>query len=77
MKNNLKSFMRFCNANKIDNLNIGEGGRERKKQKSKAIYRTSQNIVIHVYLESLLSQSFPLLGITVCLTSFGYFSSLC
>ena len=34
--------------------------------KSKRIYRTSQNIsIVNVFLESLLSESFPLLGVTV------------
>ena len=48
-----------------------EGGRKRKK-KSKRIYRTSQNIrIINVCLESLLSEYFPALGVTVHLTSLG------
>ena len=46
----------------------GKRGKERKK--SKRIYRTSQNIrKINVFLESLLSESFPSLGVTVHLTS--------
>ena len=46
--------------------------REKKKIKSKRIYRTSQNIrIINVFLESLLSESFPWLGVTVHLTSLG------
>ena len=43
-----------------------EGKRGKKKKKSKRIYRTSQKIrVISVILESLLSESFATLGITV------------
>ena len=57
-------------------------GRERKqikkKEKSKRIYRTSQNIrIIIVFLESLLSDSFPSLGVTVQLTSLGSPPTLC
>ena len=43
-----------------------------KRKKSKRIYRTSQDMrMIHVLLESLLSESFPSLGGTVHLTSLG------
>jgi len=46
--------------------------RGKKKKKSKKIYRTSQNIrIINVFLESLLSESFPSLGVTVHLLSLG------
>ena len=49
-----------------------------KKKKSKRIYRTSQNIgIINVSLESLLSESFPALGVTVRLTSLGCPPTLC
>ena len=50
-----------------------EGGRgEGKKKNSKRIYRTSQKIrIINVFLESVLSASFPVLGITVHLTFLG------
>ena len=45
---------------------ITEGAkREKKNKKSKRTYRTRQNIrVINVFLESLLSESFPSLGVT-------------
>ena len=54
----------------------GGGGRKKKKKnkkkKSKRFYRTSQKIrIINVFLESLLSESFPSLGVTVHLTSLG------
>ena len=64
----LKSLIIFHSANKIDNTGVGAGGE--KKKKSKRIYRTSQNIrIINVFLESLLSESFSSLGVTVYLTS--------
>ena len=54
---------------------------EREKKglkKSKSIYRTSQKIrIINVFLESLLSESFPSLGATVHLTSLGRPPTLC
>ena len=62
----LKSLIRFYSADKINNYNMGGGN----KKKSKGIYRTSQNIrIINVFLESLLSESLPLLRVTVHLTS--------
>ena len=46
--------------------------REKRNKKSKRTYRTSQNIrIINVFLESLLSESFPSLGVTDLLTSLG------
>ena len=56
----------------------GELKKEKKRKKSKRIYRTSRNIrIINVFLESLLSKSFPLLGVTVHLTSLGGPPTLC
>ena len=50
----------------------------KKEKKSKRIYRASQNIRrINVFLESLLSESFPLLAVTVHLTSLGCPPTLC
>ena len=52
--------------------------KERRKKKSKRIYRRSQNIrSINVFLESLLPDSFLLLDVTVLLTSPGYPPTLC
>ena len=53
---------------------MGEGGEKKKKKKQKKtfkrFYRANQNIrIINVFLESLLSESFPSLGVTVYLTS--------
>ena len=77
-KKKLKSLIRFHSGNKINNSNRG-GEREKKKEKkSKRIYRSSQNIrITNVFLESLLSESFPLLGVTVHLTSLGCPPTLC
>jgi len=63
--------LRFHSANKIKNYNRRRG-KGNKRKKPKRIYRTSQNIrIINVFLESLLSESFPSLGVTVHLTSLG------
>ena len=52
--------------------------KKRKRKKSKRIYRTSQNIrIINVLLESLLSESFPLLGVTVHPTFLRCTPTLC
>ena len=72
----LKSLIRFHSANKIGHYSRG-GGKER-KTKLKRIYRASQNMrIIHVFFESLLSESFPSLGVTVHLTSLGCPPALC
>ena len=48
------------------------GGRKRKKNPKETTEQTSQNIrVINVFLESLLSASFPSRGVTVHLTCLG------
>ena len=66
----LQSLIGLLSVNKIDDYNRGGKGRGRKK--SKSIYRTSQKVrIINVFLESLLSESFPSLGVTVHLTSLG------
>ena len=53
--------------------------REKKRlKKSNSIYRTSQKIrIINVFLESLLSESFPSVGVTVHLSSLGCPPTLC
>ena len=61
----------------IKSTTTTEGGKEKKK-KSKGIYRTSQNTrKINVFLESLLSESFPSPGVTVHLTCLGCPLTLC
>ena len=51
--------------NKTDNYN-------REMEKRKKVHRTGYNIkTIDVFLESLLSESFPSLGVTVLLASLG------
>ena len=78
---NLKTLIRFHSANKIGNYNRGwgrVGRKEKQKTKLKRIYRASQNMrIIHVFLESLLSESFPSLEVTVHLTSLGCPPKLC
>ena len=70
------SFNRFNSTNKINNYN--NRGRKKKyknkkeKKKSRNNYRPSQHIrIINVFLESLLSVSFPSLGVTVHFASLG------
>ena len=78
-KKSLKSLIRFPSANKI-NYNKGgkKRGKKRKEKKSKRLYRTSQNIrIINVFLESLLSESFPSVGVTVQLASLRCPPTLC
>ena len=51
---------------------------EKKRKKPRRIYRTGQNVgIINVFLESLLSESFPSLGVTVHLTFLGCHPTLC
>ena len=51
---------------------MGREGGGKEKKKSKRICRTSQNIrMIHAFLESLLSEPFPSLGVRAHLTSLG------
>ena len=67
-KKKLQSLIGFLSANKIDNYK-GGGGEGRKKIQSNLQSKSkNQN---NVFLESLLSESFPLLGVTVHLTSLG------
>ena len=79
----LISLIIFHSASKINNDGAGQGcgvvsGRGKKRKISKEIYRTSQNIrMINVSLESLLSESFPSLVVTVHLTSLGCPPALC
>ena len=57
---------------------MGRAKENKKICKSKRIYRTSPNIrIINDFLESLLSESFPSLGVTVHLTSLGCPPTLC
>ena len=55
-KKKLKSLIGYLSANKINNYNRGEKNRK----KYKRIYRTSKKIrILNIFLESLLSESFP------------------
>ena len=62
----------FCIAGR--RLNLWAPGKPLKER----IYRLSQNKrIINVFLESLLSESFPSLGVTVHFTSLGCLLTLC
>ena len=75
-KKMLKTLIAFLSAKKIDNYNTGRKGGGRKK--SRRIYRTNQNIrIINVFLESLVSESFSSLGVTVHFTSLRCPLTLC
>ena len=69
----LKILIEFLSANKIDNYNRVGVKRKKKKKKKEKIQKDLQNKskkvrIINVFLESLLSESFPKMGITVHLT---------
>ena len=56
----------------------GQKKKEIKEKKTQRIYRASQTIrIINVFLESLLSESFPSLGVAVHLASLGCPPTLC
>ena len=77
-KKKSKNLVRLLSANKIDNCNRGKGKEKKKKKNFQRIYRIGQKIrIINVFLESLLSESFPFLGVTVHLTSLGCPPTLC
>ena len=77
-KRKFKSLIGFHSANKVNNYNKGGKKRKKKKKKSKRICRTSENIrIINAFLESLLSESFPVLGVTVYFTSLECPPTLC
>ena len=71
-----KSLIRFNSANKINNYN-GAGGREKKKKMQKQLQKSRNIRIINVFIESLLSESFTSLGVTVHLTSQGRPPTLC
>ena len=74
-KKSLKAYLDFLVPIKLTPTT--RGGKKGLK-KSKLIYRTSQKLkIIKVYLESLLSESFPVLRITVHLTCLGCPPALC
>ena len=70
-KRKLKSLVIFHSANKINNYN----GRQRggKNEREKIIQKNLQvkTRIVDVFLESVLSESFSLLGVTVHFTSLG------
>ena len=71
------SLIGFLSADKIDNYNR-EGIKEKKKQRKNPEESTEQIKKIRIInVESLLSESFPVLGITVHLISLGCPLTLC
>ena len=62
-------------ANKINNYNIGR--KKKKKNPKESTEQIKKIRIINVFLESLLSESFPVLGVTVHLTSLGCPPILC
>ena len=64
-------------ASKIDSYNRGGKKEKKEKKKSQRIDRTSQKIIINVFLESLLSASFPSLRVIVQFTSLECPPTLC
>ena len=72
-KKKLKSLIGFPSADRIDSYD--RRGKRKEKEKRKKFLKNLQNKskirIINVFLESLLSESFPLLGVTVHLTSLG------
>ena len=71
------SLIGFLSADKIDNYNR-EGIKEKKKQRKNPEESTEQIKKIRIInVESLLSESFPVLGITVHLISLGCPPTLC
>ena len=55
----------------------GDKKEKKKEKKSERIYRTSQNIrITKVFLDLLLLESFPQLGVTVHLASLGCLPTL-
>ena len=76
-KNKFKSLTRFHSANNTDNYNRGGktgGGGEGKIQENLQSKSKHKN---NFFLESLLSESFPSLGVTVHVTSLGCPPTLC
>ena len=78
----LKILIEFLSANKIDNYNRVGVKRKKKKKKKEKIQKDLQNKskkvrIINVFLESLLSESFPSVGVTVHRTCLGCPPTLC
>ena len=69
-KKKLKRLTGFLSANKIDIYNRGREKEKMKKKIQKNLQNKSKN-KNNVFLESLLSESFPAMAITVHLTSLG------
>jgi len=65
-KEKLKILIRFHSANKIVNYNRGGRKEKRKEKKIQTNLQNKSNIrIINIFLESLLSESFLSLGVTI------------
>ena len=73
--NKPKTLIRFNRANKIENYNRGRG--KKKKNIQKNLQNKSKHKNNECFLESLLSEFFPSLGVTVHLTSLRCPPTLC
>ena len=69
-KKKLKSLVRFHSFNKINNYNW-RGIKGKKEKNPKESTEQVKTRIINISLESLLSESFLSLGVTVCFTSLG------
>ena len=67
----LKSLMDFLVPMKSTTTTEGGKGEKKKKNPKESTEQVKKIRIIDVFLESLLSESFPTLGITVHLTSLG------
>ena len=70
-KKTLKSLIVFLSANEINNYNRGWGMGKKEKKIQKNLQNKSNNKNNKCFSESLLSASFPLLGVTDHLPSLG------
>ena len=63
--------MRFHSANKINNYNRGK-----KRKRKKILKKLHNKSIVNIFLESLLSGSFPSLEVTVHLAPLGCLPTL-
>ena len=73
----LKSLIRFHSDKKLTTATEGGGGKGGGEKTPTNLQNKSKHKKINVFLESLLSESFPSLRVTVHLTSLGCPPTLC
>ena len=77
-KNISKASLYFLVPIRLTTTTEGGKGKKKKEKYPKKINRISHNIrITNFFIESLLSESFPLLGVTVHFTSLGWPLTLC